>query len=303
MTVVGPTAVEIPTRMLVFGMVRPDGTFAAKELYDVADACGQTAEQVRSCLRRLSTEGLVARDGSGRDATYRATPAAELLRHGWMQRHELAYRQDRSGTGWDGRWHIAAFAIPEHRRPARDRLRAQLVSAGGAAVNNGLYVSPWPWEDQVREMATGLDVVDHLTLASTHDLEVGGVRTARDLAAHLWPVSDLAASYERFVADHRRVVATLERLRGQRDRISDRELLPGALSMVIAFQQIFARDPLLPPELLPRPWPGRAAREVLSKSRRLALRLRAEHERPALFAAFDQLLAGQPLNPVPRRTT
>ena len=60
--------------------------------------------------------------------------------------------------------------------------------------------------------------------------------------------------------------------------------------MVVAFQQIFLSDPLLPPELLPRPWPGRAARDLLVTSRRQALRLRAEHERPALFAAFDSLI-------------
>ena len=80
----------------------------------------------------------------------------------------------------------------------------------------------------------------------------------------------------------------VERLRARHDRIADSDFLPGALRMVIAFQEVFLRDPLLPPELLPRPWPGRAARELLLTSRRLALRLRAEHERPALFAAFDQ---------------
>ena len=61
--------------------------------------------------------------------------------------------------------------------------------------------------------------------------------------------------------------------------------------MVIAFQEVFLRDPLLPPELLPRPWPGRAARDLLLNSRRLALRLREAHERPALFAAFDEFIA------------
>lgn len=290
MTVVRVTAVEVPTRVLVFGMARPDGSISAAELYDVAAACGQSDEQVRSCLRRLAAEGLVVREGNGRQAIFRTTPAGDVLRLGSLERHELAYRQDRKGQGWDGRWHLAAFAIPENRRAARDRLRDHLIDVGGAVVNNGLYVSPRPWEDEVRRIAEKLEVTDHLTLAGTDDLEVGGTRAARDLTRILWPVDELAASYTRFVGEHEHVVPILERLREHHDRISDRDFLPGALAMVVAFQQVFIRDPLLPPELLPRPWPGRAARELLLTSRRLALRLREEHERPSLFAAFDHLV-------------
>lgn len=293
-TVVRVTAVEIPTRVLVFGMARPDGTIRAGELYDVAGACGQSDEQVRSCLRRLVSEHLLEREGSGRSAVFRTTPAGDELRLGSLRRHALAYQQDRRGQGWDGRWHLAAFAIPEDRRTARDRLRDRLLDAGGAAVNNGLYVSPHPWEDEVRRIAGALDVTDRLTLASADDLEVGGVSAPRDLARSLWPVDELATSYGRFVAEHSYVVPTLERLREHHDRISDADFLPGALGMVVAFQQVFLRDPLLPPELLPRPWPGRAARDLLVTSRRLALRLRAEHDRPALFAAFDDLVTASP---------
>lgn len=286
--VVRVTAVEIPTRVLVFGMVRPDGTIDGPELHDVAEACGHTAEQMRSCLRRLVAEGLLEREGTGRQASYRTTRRGDELRSASMQRHETAYRQDRTGQGWDGYWHLVAFAIPENRRPARDRLRDCLIDQGGAAINNGMYVSAHSWEDTVRTAADNLGVADRLTLATTRDLEVGGVRSARELAALLWPVADIAAAYETFVEEHRHVAPALEHLRARRDRIADSDFLPGALRMVIAFQEVFMRDPLLPPELLPRPWPGRAARDLLMTSRRLALRLRAEHERPALFAAFDQ---------------
>ena len=51
--------VEIPTRVLVLGMAHHDGTIVADELYPVAEACGLTADQVRSCLRRLVERGSV----------------------------------------------------------------------------------------------------------------------------------------------------------------------------------------------------------------------------------------------------
>ena len=71
--------------------------------------------------------------------------------------------------------------------------------------------------------------------------------------------------------------------------------LPGALvGHASSSVECFADDPLLPPELLPRPWPGRAARELLVRSRRLALLLREQHNRPALFRSFDDLIESIP---------
>ncbi|MEO6989036.1 MAG: PaaX family transcriptional regulator C-terminal domain-containing protein [Aquihabitans sp.] len=287
------TTVVIPTRVLVFGMARPDDSIDAGDLYDVAEACHQTPEQVRSCLRRLVGEGLLERDGSGRNATYRITSEGDQLRLGSRRRHELAYRQDHQaarGQAWDGNWHLAAFAIPEDQRSSRDRLRDRLLDTGGAAINNGLYVSPHPWEDDVRSIARDLSVLDRLSLASTTDLEIGGERSPAQLARTLWPVDKIAAAYTLFLDDHQAIIPSLERLQERNDRITDTDFLPGSLGMVIAFQQVFLRDPLLPPELLPHPWPGRAARDLLATSRRLALALREDHERPALFASYDRLV-------------
>ena len=263
--VVPLTSVEIPTRVLVFGMVRPDGSVPAAELYPVAAACGQNAEQVRSCVRRLVAEGLMVREGSGRSAVYRTTEAGDTLVGGSLERHQRAYLQDSQGRGWDGRWHLVAFAVPESRRAARDRLRERLTRLGGAAVTNGLYVSPHPWEKDVRDAASALGVADRLTLASGDELEVSGVRAAPEIARTLWPVDELAQAYERFLVEFSDTVPLLERFRSHHRRITDTEFLPGALRIVVVFQEVFARDPLLPPELLPRPWPGRAARRAAAR--------------------------------------
>ena len=52
--------------------------------------------------------------------------------------------------------------------------------------------------------------------------------------------------------------------------LPDSAFMPGALAMALAYKACFDADPLLPAELLPRPWPGRAARDLLASSRRLA---------------------------------
>jgi len=281
---------EIPTRVLVLGMAHHDGTIAADELYPVAEACGQTADQVRSCLRRLVSEGLFTRDGEGRRAVFRASPQGMRALGSTLERTRLAYAQDAAGRGWDRRWRLIAFAIPEARRTARDAFRDHLLELGGAAIQNGLYVSPHRWEKDALAEAQRLEVDQHVTFGSTDDLEIGGVRDPREIATRLWPIDELAQRYQAFVDVYQGIPAALDEMRKQKRRLTEAEFLPGALVIGIKFQECFAADPLLPPELLPRPWPGRNARELLARSRRLGILLREEHNKPQLFAPFDDIL-------------
>lgn len=285
----GPPA-EVPTRMLVLGMVRQDGSLEAGELYTVAEACGQSVEQVRSCLRRLVAEGLFVRHGEGRDARFDATPEALRSMSENLDRSRLAFGQDQAGRGWDRRWHLVAFAIPEAKRASRDGFRDQLIHLGGAAVQNGLYVSPHAWEKAARAQAERLGVLEHTTFATTDDLEVGGVSDPRRLAATLWPLDELGRRYEAFVERYSFVPGLLEQRRKEKRRLTEAEFLPGSLAFGIEYQECFDADPLLPPELLPRPWPGRDARELVLTCRRLGVLLREEHEKPKLFAPWDDLL-------------
>lgn len=285
-----PSGVEIPTRVLVMGMAHRDGTILAGELYPVAEACGQTPDQVRSCLRRLVTEELFIREGEGRDAVFRATDAGMRALGSYVERTRLAYAQDAAGKGWDRRWRLVAFAVPEARRAARDAFRDRLIQLGGAAVHNGLYVSPHRWEADVLAEADRLGVREHVTVASTDDLEVGGVTDPRTLASRLWDIGQLAARYQAFIDDYADIPGQLEEMRRQRRRLSEAEFLPGALIIGIKFAECFNVDPLLPPELLPRPWPGRTARDLVLRARRLGIRLREDHDKPELFAPFDDII-------------
>ena len=287
--------VEIPTRTLIFGMVGENGTVAASDLYAVADACGQSAEQVRSCLRRLVAEGLFLRNGGpGRDASFRLTPEGMAALGAIMERTLLAYGQDAAGRGWDRQWRLVAFAVPEQKRVARDALRDQLRALGGAAIQGGLYVSPHQWHKDAKARAERLGIADAVTFATTDDLDVGGEADPREITRKLWPVDDLAARYRAFIDQYAYVPTSLTALRRERRRLPDTEFLPGALAMTVAYVGCFNDDPLLPPELLPRPWPGRAARDLLLRSRRLALSAREAGGRPALFRLFDDAVNAIP---------
>jgi phenylacetic acid degradation operon negative regulatory protein len=288
------STVAIPTRVLVFGMAHEDGTVLGEELWPIARACGLSPDQVRSCLRRLVAEGLFVRVGTGRASRYEATEEGLAALGTTIERTRLAYGQDAAGRSWDRQWRLVGFAVPEERRAARDALRDRLVTLGGAPIQGGLYVSPHPWHKDVKAAAERLGLGDRLVLLTTDDLEVGGLRDPRELARALWPIDELAAAYERFVEQFAHVPAALARMRRRRQRLADEVFLPGALAMAVAFQDCFERDPLLPPELLPRPWPGRAARDLAVTCRREALVLREQHGRPALFRSFDEAVAAIP---------
>ena len=287
--------VEIPTRTLVFGMVGEDGTVAASELYAVAEACGQSAEQVRSCLRRLVTEGLLLRNGGpGRDASFQLTPDGMAALGAIMERTRLAYGQDAAGRGWDRQWRLVAFAVPEQKRVARDAFRDQLRALGGAAIQGGLYVSPHQWHKDAKARAERLGIADTVTLSTTDDLDVGGETDPREITRKLWPVEGLAARYRAFIDQYAFVPESLKAMRRERRRLPDTAFLPGALAMTVAYLTCFNDDPLLPPELLLRPWPGRVARDLLLRSRRLALSAREAGGRPALFRLFDDAVNAIP---------
>lgn len=294
MTVVADTTVAIPTRVLVFGMAHLDGTILAAEIAPVAEACGFGAEQLRSCLRRLMAEGLLVRHGSGPEAIYQATDAGMAELGASMERTRLAYAQDAAGRGWDRRWRLVGYAVPEERRAARDAFRDRLLVLGGAQIQGGLYVSAHRWLDEVQAEAERLGVAALVTTSTTDDLRIGTMSDPRDLARRLWPIERLGQQYQAFVERYAALPEGLRKMRGRKQRLPDTAFLPGAFAMAVAFQAVFDEDPLLPPELLPRPWPGRAARELLITSRRLALTMLERPGRPALFHLFDETLEALP---------
>ena len=292
--VVNDSADTIPTRMLVLGMAHRDGTIVGTELYEVMEPCGLTIDQVRGQMRRLVAEGLFTRDGEGREAVFRATPSGRATLDATSHRHTLAYAQDAAGRGWDRTWRMVAFALPENRRAERDAFRSRLLQLGAAAIQNGLYVSTHRWDDEVSDEINRLGIAEHVTVATTDDLEIGGDRDPRRIAAALWPLDDISGRYESFVATYRDVPEQLERMRREGRRIEEKDWLPGVLHIAIRFNDCFDTDPLLPPELLPRPWPGREAREVLARCRKLGVLTRQDRSGPALFSVFDDAIADLP---------
>src|SRR2546423_14869075 len=180
-------------------MAHDDGTILASELYPVAEACGQTPEQVRSCLRRLVSEGLFIRQGSGAAASFRATERGMSSLGTSTERTRLAYVQDAAGRGWDRQWRLGAFSIPEQHRAARDAFPEYLRLLGGGTIPGGLQVSGHPWPKDVEAEAERLGLAHLVSIAVTDDLDVGGERDPPEPAPRLWRIGGPADRYLAFL--------------------------------------------------------------------------------------------------------
>ncbi|WP_432075103.1 PaaX family transcriptional regulator C-terminal domain-containing protein [Streptomyces wuyuanensis] len=277
--------IEIPTRMLVHALIREDGTVSADELYTVAATLGMSDQQVRLCIKRLVAESRFTHEGRGRTALLHATedttralaPNADFVRH--------AFRQDAGLAPWDGVWHLAAFAVPESARTARGTLRETLVHLGGAPLQRGLYVCANTWEPYVEDAALRLGAHDALTLLTTTDLRRGDTQDPAELARRLWPLQEIADRY------HRLSRVTQLRL----DRLTDPAALTPSALLTIAVElaaeltRAMEPDPLLPPQLLPQPWPGTQARELVARCWAALYERDHGEARPALFRLYADI--------------
>ncbi|MEU1037802.1 PaaX family transcriptional regulator C-terminal domain-containing protein [Streptomyces sp. NPDC005551] len=271
--------------MLVHALIREDGTVGADELYTVAGTLGMSDQQVRLCVKRLVAEGRFTHEGRGRKAELRATadttralsPNADFLRH--------AFRQDAGLAPWDGVWHLAAFAVPESARTARDSLRETLLHLGGAPLQGGLYVSANRWEPYVEEAAHRLGAHDALTLLTTTDLRRGDVREPAELVRRLWPLRDIAERYHRLSRVARPRLARLTEGVG----LSPAAVLTIAVELAAELTRAMERDPLLPPQLLPRPWPGTQARELVARCWAALGGREGDEARPVLFRRYADM--------------
>ena len=95
--------------------------------------------------------------------------------------------------------------------------------------------------------------------ASAIRLEVSAEdESGRRLLSESWPLNRTADAYLKFMK-------TFEPLRGwigRRARLSDLDAFTARILLIHYYRRVVLRDPLLPTALLPKDWPGSAARNL-----------------------------------------
>jgi len=201
---------------------------------------------VRTEMSRLAADGWLERNKVGRNSFYR------LVRKG-RQTFDAATKHiyDPKPSDWTGRFELLLIGNSEDREAAREALK----NAGFGSPVPGVWVAP-----------SGVPIPEEAAAAIR--LEVSAEDdSGRRLLSESWPLERTADAYVKFMK-------TFEPLRdriAQHERLSDSEAFTARILLIHSYRRVVLRDPLLPPTLLPRDWPGRAARQLCGEIYRALL--------------------------------
>jgi phenylacetic acid degradation operon negative regulatory protein len=222
----------------VFGdaIVPRGGAVALGTLLEFFAAIDVDPTVVRTAMSRLTADGWFEREKVGRNSFYRLVQRERLT-------FDIATRHiyGPPASDWTGRFELLLIANGADREAAREALK----NAGFGSPLPGVWVAP-----------SGVPIPEEAGGAIR--LEVSAEDdSGRRLLSESWPLDRTAEAYRRFMK-------SFEPLRSwvARDRLSDIEAFTARVLLIHHYRRVILRDPLLPAALLPRDWPGRAAREL-----------------------------------------
>lgn len=141
---------------------------------------------------------------------------------------------------WDGRWRLATLDLPQSERQYRILLEKELSRLGFAQAQKNTYLSPYPLLNLIGRTGTDLGIRQYLILA-----EVSEIKDLTNILKH-WPIREINLEYKKFIKKARNI-----------NRKNHWPLVAKQLEW--KFVDIYARDPHLPAELLPKDWQGDSA--------------------------------------------
>jgi phenylacetic acid degradation operon negative regulatory protein len=221
------------------------GAVWTSTLIDVLGRFGVEEKATRQALMRTAADGWLASERSGRRTRWQLSAAASRLLTEGTERI-FGFRTD--GASWDGRWLLVIVRVPETERTARHRLRTRLAWAGLGSPSPGIWLSPHP--DRLDEVRA---VLDDAGMLADAQLFVGGYAGGGELARlvqQAWDLDAIRADYDQFLAQFASPDVT--------------DPLVAVVDLVHSWRRFPSTDPLLPRELLPRPWSGDAAARLFA---------------------------------------
>ena len=203
------------------------------------------ASVVRTAMSRLAADGWFERERVGRNSFYRLVQKGRLT-------FDIATRHiyDSPPSDWTGRFELLLIGNGEDRDASREALK----NAGFGSPLPGVWIAP-----------SGVPVPEEA--ANAIRLEVSAEDdSGRRLLSASWPLERTADAYLKFMKTFAPLRALLER-----DTLSDADAFTARILLIHHYRRVVLRDPLLPMALLPKDWPGRAARALCGEIYRALL--------------------------------
>lgn len=210
------------------------------------------APTARVTMARLGKDGWFSVRREGRESRYRLTSSMLAVLEEGRERIFAA-----APTSWNGRWTMVIYQLSESNRQERDQLRKNLAWHGFGPLGTSTWIAPGDRRTIARELVKNLDDTQAEVLQCLSD----GLDHDRRLAERCWNLTELAAAYEKFNAEHRHLLATADQLQGA-------EALVARTTLISRYRHFPFADPRLPPDLTPDPWPGAEAHQLFMEVHR-----------------------------------
>lgn len=216
-----------------------------KSLIDIYSARGVSNQVIRNALARLKKdESIEAIERS----QYKITKIGSDLIQSINRKPQLP------SESWDKNWFIVMFEIPESERKKRDILRNNLLDLGFALLYKSVYISPWPYTDEISHIGDNYEISSCITsIKGTfmhNEMTIDKIR-------QLWRLDELNEIYKAkqqwFLKEFYPELQVIKREKPEDSLLYLAKFLQ--LGEVIA--ELGLRDPMLPEELLPEGWIGR----------------------------------------------
>ena len=230
---------------------RRGGAAPVASLIRLLAAVDIQAPAVRTAISRMVRQGWLTPVATGDGAGYRLTERAERRLD---DAYDRIYRtgSEAGGGAWDGRWHVLVIERPDSRS-ARDRLGGGLAFLGYAPLSGGTWIAP-------RERPETMAVLQAEGVWAERFTASYDGRGA-DLAGRAWDLTALAAAYERFEVDARRLLDAMTD-----GPEPDRAAFATRSQLVHEWRKFLFIDPDLPEAVLPAGWPGYRAAALFDQA-------------------------------------
>ncbi|MFA7278584.1 MAG: phenylacetic acid degradation operon negative regulatory protein PaaX [Sterolibacterium sp.] len=214
---------------------------------------GLNPRMVRTSVFRLAKENWLVAEQRGRKSYYSLTATGR-------RRFEHAYRRiyDQPQTQWAGGWQLVLTTSGKLTIAQREVLRKDLLWEGYGIIAPGVLAHPSDSSDSLFDILQGNGVLDKVVVMQGRTLRPSTSIPLQDMVHDCWNLKEIAADYMRYIERFRPLLTNLKAAHS----LDPEQCFVVRTLLMHEFRRVLLRDPQLPPQLLPKDWPGDIARRI-----------------------------------------
>ncbi|RDL45633.1 phenylacetic acid degradation operon negative regulatory protein PaaX [Marinomonas piezotolerans] len=227
------------------------GTVWLGSLIKLLEPMGINERLMRTTIFRLTQDGWLTSDKVGRKSYYSLTGSGR-------RKFEQAFRRvySTNQTVWDGSWSL--IMTQQLTAEERKQLLDDLSWQGFVVLTGQLLGSPNTNLSDINTTLISSGLQDKVIVFRTHEQEELAGKQIRMLVRECWELDKLGAHYQEFITLFRPVWQELD----EKENLDPESCFLTRTLLIHEYRKLLLRDPLLPEELLPGDWEGRAARQL-----------------------------------------